>query len=235
MIDLMFTAHNRRAYVEATFEALRVNTNWELISRLHVVDDRSTDGTYEHLAAAVREIPIPVTLTSSRFGGPVAAMNHVLDQTKADLLGKVDSDCVVCPGWLEHMLATVNAHPQIDGLGMEPGFAAPVAPLDVARTVKPARWIGGLGIFRTRVFARRRPVQSERFFGLTNHWRRFAVTAWVDPDLPVFLLDHLPIEPWTSLAREYLRKGWSREWPDKYPPEMAAYYDWWVRDQAAVA
>jgi cellulose synthase/poly-beta-1,6-N-acetylglucosamine synthase-like glycosyltransferase len=231
-IELHFPTHNRRAFVEASFAALLEHTDWSRVARLHITDDRSRDQTYEMLCDLTRDFPIPVTLTCSAFGGPVAAMNHVLDRCESGIIGKVDSDCIVCPQWLDRMLEVMDEHPGLDALGTEPGFARPVASTDLKRTYKPARWIGGIGLFRTRVFARRRPAPERRFFGLTNHWRRFAVTGWVDPDLPLFLLDHLPFEPWMSLARDYVRNGWAREWPEKYTPDFEPYWSWWLSDSA---
>jgi glycosyltransferase involved in cell wall biosynthesis len=233
-VDLLYVAHNRLAFVEATFATLRENTDWSQVSRLHVVDDHSTDGTLQYLDAAVRGFPCPTTFTSGRFGGPVAAMNHVLDRSDADVLAKIDNDLIVCSTWLEHMLATLNANPEVDALGMEPGFAEPVASLDSARTAKPARWIGGQGLIRTRVFAKQRPLASERWFGWTSFQRRWVKAAWISPDLPCFNLDHLPFEPWLSLTAGYVRKGWQRPW-SPYPTEMNAAWEWWAKQQAAVA
>jgi glycosyltransferase involved in cell wall biosynthesis len=234
MIEIMYPAHNRLAFVQATFPALLANTNWELVDRLHITDDRSRDGTYEYLADAIRAVPVPVVLSSSRFSGPVAAMNHVLDRCEAEVLGKCDSDLIVCPGWLDVMLATLDANPNIDALGMEPGFGAPVALVTLERHAKPAPFIGGVGLIRTRVFARRRPAQDKRFFGWTQFQRRHVRAAWITPDLPVFLLDHVPVEPWASLAQTYIAQGWSRKWAEYFEPSPA-YYDWWVGRGAAVA
>lgn len=234
-VDLLYTAHNRRAFSVASFEALLANTNWELVNHLHVVDDMSTDGTGEYLADAVGRRETSASLFRGPMAGSVNAINLVLGQSNAKIIGKIDNDFIVCPGWLEHMLATMNANPQIDALGMEPGFGEPLASLDIGRRAVRARWIGGIFLARRRAF-RVRPRQNDRYFGLTAHWRK-RVTAWISPDLPVFLLDHLNFEPWRSLTEQYIAHGWQRRWPDsdRYPPDKAGYWDWWLSQQTSAS
>lgn len=36
------------------------------------------------------------------------------------------------------------------------------------------------------------------------------VRGWIRPDLPVALLDRVPLEPWLSLSQEYIANGWQR-------------------------
>jgi GT2 family glycosyltransferase len=231
MVDLVYVAHNRLQFTQATFGALRGNTNWDRVNRLHVTDDRSRDGTYEYLATAVRGMPGPTSLTSSRFGGPVAALNYALDHCETDVLVKVDNDLLVCPGWLDALLDVLDSAPQLDALGFEAGFGEGLAPAAAPRSFLDARYIGGIGAFRTRIFSRHRPRPHERFFGLTEFWRRHARCGWVTPDLPCVLLDHLPFEPWRSLAESYVKRGWSRSWP-AYPESMEPYWSWWTPSPA---
>lgn len=102
MSDLLYVAHNRLEFTRATFAALIANTNWELVDHFHVVDDLSTDGTAEHLTAALADFGhagrMRIDYTSERFGGPVAAMNYALDHSSGETLVKVDNDFLVCPG-----------------------------------------------------------------------------------------------------------------------------------------
>lgn len=225
LMDLLFTSHNRLRFTQESFRALLDNTDWQHVDRLLLVDDRSTDGTLAFLEGAVRLSPVPAKVMSGEFGGPVAAMNAALNETRADVLGKIDNDVIVCPGWLNEMLGVLERGPEVDALGMEPGFGQRYDGFGDQREYRPARWIGGVGLFRTRVF-KRRPSQNDRFFGLTQHWRRHALCAWITPDLPMFLLDHLPFEPWRSLAASYVARNWSRQWP-AYAPEFEPYWSWW--------
>ncbi len=233
-VDLMFPCHNRLEYVKAAFQNLLDNTDWTLVKHLWLVDDDSTDGTAEYLKACEFSIGYKATLARGNFGGPVAAMNHVLDRTHADVIAKIDSDCIVPPGWLNTMLGVLDEHPNVDALGMEPAFADPLQPDYVKRTCKPARWVGGQGLIRTSVFAKHRPVAKRRYFGWTQFQRQYVCSAWVSPDIAAFNLDHLPFEPWKSLAAEYVENGWSRAW-GPYDQSLSPYWDWWTKQQEAVA
>ncbi len=166
-----------------------------------------------------------IDCVSERFGGPVAAMNYALDHMDTDVLVKVDNDLLACPGWLDALLDVLTSHPQVDVLGFEAGFGQGLAPADSPRTILPARHVGGLGAFCKRLFAQRRPVQHETFFGMTQFMVRNAHCGWLSPDLPCVLLDHLPFEPWRSLTREYVARGWSRQWSE-YPERMRDYWAW---------
>ncbi len=232
MIDLLFTAHNRLQFVHASFRTLLSNTNWDLVNQVFILDDLSTDGTAEYLHTISKLSHDKPHFVSQKFGGPVAAMNYMLDRSDAEIAAKIDSDVISPPGWLDTMLGVLDENPELDALGMEPGFADRVQPDFVKRTYQPARYIGGVGVFHTRVFAKHRPVQKDKFFGLTAHWRKYATCGWVSPDLPMFLLDHLPGEPWASLAASYVDAGWSRAWP-KYGSEFSDYFDWWLAIEPA--
>ncbi len=222
-LDVLYLTHNRRAFTEWSLAALIEHTNWDMVGHAWLVDDNSTDGTREHVSQARHDIPASALLVQGAVGGPVAAMNLVAQRSDADVIAKIDNDVIVCPRWLDIMAGVLEANPGIDALGMEPGFGFPYQPDIPAYTALPARWIGGVGLIRTRVFKRARLSQNERWFGWTQFQRQHVNAAWVTPDLPVFLLDHLPMEPFKSLAHEYVARGWSRAWPP-YSPEMAERY-----------
>ncbi len=228
----MYLAHNRAEFTRASFETLLANTDWDLVRYLYIVDDCSCDGAYEYLDTAAMDVPCNTSLVSGAFGGPVAAMNEILDRTDAAVLGKIDNDLIVPPGWLNILADVLDDNPQLDAIGMEPGFAGYLR--NVKRSYLPARWIGGQGLFRTRVFERVRPKAHERWFGLTTFQRRHVNAGWVDPDIAAFNLDHVPVEPWRSLAAEYVAAGWSRPW-SSYSPAMRGYWEWWTSQYAMSA
>jgi glycosyltransferase involved in cell wall biosynthesis len=233
MIDILFVTHNRRHYTQASLAALIENTDWSLVNTLHVFDDKSSDGTYELLDRVLDSADIgeaQAVLLQRAFGGPVAAMNHMLDRTDAEIFAKVDNDLILPPGWLPTMLTVMDNNPALDALGTEPGFASPLQPDYVTRGYQPAPHIGGQGLFRTKAFAKRRPKPHDRYFGMTQFQRRYMKTGWVNPDIASFNLDHLPCEPWRSLAADYVREGWSRAW-SVYTDAFAEYWDWWLNDR----
>ena len=93
-----------------------------------------------------------------------------------------------------------------------------------------ARWIGGVGLFRTEVFlCRPKMRENDGRDGLTHFQREYAhdlEVGWIVPDLLVCSLDQVPAEPWTSLTEQYVKFGWARPWlpyHERYP----IYHAWW--------
>lgn len=99
------------------------------------------------------------------------------------------------------------------GLLYDPSRNFPVWP--GALSPRPVSHIGGIGVFRRSAFERfGRPVPNskDRRYGFTEwQWQHPGmVKAFIDPPLPVFLLDHLPFEPWVSLSAKYEAEGIQR-------------------------
>lgn len=91
MIDLLYVSFNRFRYTQESFEALLTNTDWTLVNRLFIADDASTDGTADYLENAATRVPTEVVWNHGRFGGPVAAMNWLLDHPD-DICGACDGE-----------------------------------------------------------------------------------------------------------------------------------------------
>lgn len=238
MIDILFVSKNRLEYVRHSFAALLSNTDWSLVSGLYVADDASDDGTAEYLRDILSLAPelegLMVHTHPGPFGGPVAAMNWILDWTHdkgdTDRYVKIDSDFIVCPGWLEEVLRQMTLHPEFDVFGLQPRLGPAVAPPCPHRNVEEARFIGGIGAIRHRIFeaCRPRPNGPGGRFGWTEYQTAHPFKkAWITPDLPAFCLDLLPFEPWVSLANEYIAEGVMRPWP-KYDGMGDSYWDWWI-------
>ncbi len=231
MIDILFLAHNRLAFTKACMENLVANTEWSEVARLVIYDDNSTDGTRELLQHA--KYPVSVDFRFGEFGSPVSIMNHYLKSNPTTIFAKIDSDTMVPKEWLDSCLRIMHLHPRLDLLGIE--AFRPVAPgLRDDRSFDPAVFIGGIGLMRTIAFRNSLPYPDGRQ-GFTS-WQereREVEKAWLNPALPVFLLDWIPREPWRSLTLEYVRNGWNRDWasifPDQcpYPEERKELWSWW--------
>ncbi len=229
VVDVLFCAWNRRVFTEASFAALVANTDWERVGTLYVHDDGSTDGTRKHLRLATMALDLPCDLVfhDKRLGSPVAVMNWYLDGPSDLDFVKIDSDFVVCPGWLQEVELQAHLNPGVDAIGIAPWEGPPMHPGTVPREILRNSHIGGVGLIRRRMFNQCRPVARGRF-GWTEHQHLhdFQV-GWLKPDMPCFELDRLPIEPWVSLSTKYVAKGWAREWP-KYAAESHGYWSWWA-------
>lgn len=234
MVDVLYVAWERLAFTKATFTELLANTSWEHVRHLHVHDDASSDGTNQWLQEAIRQTPenAKVLYESSRLKSPVAVMNRHLDLCPpSDDCGafvKIDSDFVVCPGWLTELLRQTVPHPGIDIFGIQPRHGPPTLIPDPDRSVEDCRHIGGIGLIRYRAFEKCRPTPNG-LYGWTEYQtsHKDIRKAWITPDMPCFCLDLIDVEPWATLAAEYVEKGWAREWP-KYEGGTAAYHEWFT-------
>lgn len=239
-LDVLYVAWNRREFTEVTFPLLLENTNWHLADRLVIHDDGSTDGTREYLGEAHLECPIPVVFESLPLRSPPAVMNRYIGRPDAaEWFAKIDSD-IACPkGWLDRLVEVKDEYGELDLLGMEGGrtgtpwqhFGPGATPETVRYSYEDARWIGGVGLFRTGAFACRPKLREDTGRdGLTHFQVEYAhdlVIGWISPDLLVSCLDMIPMEPYLSLAEKYVEAGWARAW-GKYHERWTYYHSWFT-------
>ena len=213
-VDLLYLACNRLEFTRETFTTLLKNTNWDEIRQLVVYDDGSVDGTAEWLEEQCKHTPVPTRFTRTRFGSPVTAMSDFIRAASAPILAKTDNDAMLPPGWLRESLAVLDRHPELALLGIEalnPHSSDP----HLQRSYTPSEFVSGLGLYRRSAFARSQPVAYRKYFGL-EEWQVAQgpglTRGWINPAIPVFLLDRLPIQPWRHYSDTYIQKGWQRPW-----------------------
>lgn len=234
--EILYLAWNRRAYTEASFRLLHENTDWRQVSRLIVYDDGSDDGTAEYLAEAGLRIGVPAfEFRQQRFRSPPALMNDYLATTEAEVFVKVDNDIALPPNWLAPTLSVMRRHPELELLGLDAGMTGvPEVPWAPHRCgYDPCAHIGGVGAMRAGAFHRRPAIMARGRHGFT-HWQEHhePVRGWITPGLATAELDRIPEEPWQSLAREYVARGWAREWR----PYSSLHPWWdWINAQIGVA
>lgn len=224
-IDLLYLAHNRLAFTSKTLEALLANTDWDLVKSLHIYDDGSSDGTRECLHA--RAMPRRTELHFGVWGSPVAIMNEFVASKEPEVFAKIDNDTMLPPGWLNECVKLMDQNPTVDLLGIEPMH--PVQGEAIRRYAEPARYIGGIGLMRGKAFVYSLPRPDGRFgFTAWQDHEAQVVKAWINPALPVCLLDRVPFAPWSNLSAQYVAEGWQRPW-EPYGMERSELWDWWHR------
>jgi len=240
-IDILFLGHEREEFTRAAHAALVANTNWSRVHRVVIYDD----GAAAHLPALLK-FPVYSIGRSQRLGGPVAIMNDFLGRSGAAVFAKIDNDVIVPPSWLDAALDVMASRTELGLLGLEPPMSrtpAPWAPdrrhripewedvaANEARGYAPCDAIGGVGVMRRSVFDG--GMQPRGIYGGFTDWQLRHPEigkGWICPPLNLFLLDRLPMEPWASLSREYIAKGWQRAWTN-YGPEAAPLWSWWATD-----
>lgn len=247
-LDVLYVAFNRLEFTQRTFKFLIAHTAWERVDRLVVYDDGSEPHARLWLQDAARECPVHVEFRAGeRRGSPVAIMADYLSDSPADYFAKIDNDAAVPLGWLDAMLSVIGRNKSIDLLGMEAGMTvlAEERPGSVSMVnwngeyrMEKSRHIGGIGLMRTDAFKRGpRLTANGRYYGFTEWQHSFygrLNRGWITPDLPVALLDRIPAEPFASLSREYVERGWQRAW-GPYSDFMSWAYEWVMEREAKCA
>lgn len=112
MIELALVTWNRLEYTRLTIDRLLSDPTEDF--ELSIWDNDSTDGTREYLRSEVSDPRIRQIHYSDENVGQVAAVNAIWSASNADLLGKVDNDCLQTPGWTRTLSA---AHRDVPRLG----------------------------------------------------------------------------------------------------------------------
>ena len=110
-VAIVLVTHNRLEYTRKTVSRLLEDPGEEF--DIYLWDNASTDGTQEYLQN-LKDPRIVETIYSKDNQGQTGAMNYVWSKTKAELIGKLDNDCLVTPGWTRIL---TQAHKDIKNLG----------------------------------------------------------------------------------------------------------------------
>jgi glycosyltransferase involved in cell wall biosynthesis len=208
VIDIIYPTFNRLEFTKESLSVMIRNTDWAQVRKLILYDDGSSDGTREYLKSV--EYPAKIEFVFEEIGGPVAITNRYLSDSPSDIFCKIDNDTMLPANWLSESLKVMNAHPELGLLGID--TFNPVRMGTCSRGYRPALFIGGVGLMRRSCF-KTLPRPNGRF-GFTQ-WQRESksIKGWINPSIPVFMLDKIYLEPWASLSKEYVARGWQRSWP----------------------
>ena len=233
MIDILYLSWNRLEFTRQSFETMKQNTDWNAVHRLLVYDDGSTDGTAEYLQEALKQMPrrLQTRFRTTNHIGPIGIMRAFLMRAGEPIFAKIDNDVMLPPGWLGECRQLMQLHQQLDFLGIEARIDAPRAG-PPPRKIVNAPYIGGIGLMRRRAFTSLPETGQTVRQGFTE-WQcrhRYVRKAWINPPLPICLLNLVPVEPWASLSRQYVANGWQRDWPQCYTEHHKALWGWWANE-----
>ncbi|WP_254545235.1 glycosyltransferase [Halomarina pelagica] len=115
-VSVIVPAYNEEGYVGRCIDHVLASDYPEERREVLVVDDGSTDGTYEE---AVRRAGPGVTVHSKPNGGKHEALNDGLERTTGDVVVIVDADSFVEPDALSNVVGTFQAAPETGGLASD--------------------------------------------------------------------------------------------------------------------
>jgi hypothetical protein len=226
MIDLLYLTHGRIEFTKASLPTLLGHTDFSLVNEFIVYNDSTpeTDDATSSYVRSLIEAGEPIQLRETNLRSPVSVMNHFLARTQCRLFAKIDNDIIVPPAWLGTMLDVMERHPEVELLGAEPGHNE-----EGYVDLVPCDHIGGVGLMRTSAWEERPAPIADGRFGFTE-WQHLYRTGsfWIQPELMLFSLDMIPVEPWLSLRETYIRQGLNRAWP-LLDPADDRYWSWWTR------
>lgn len=230
-VDIIVPNRNRLEFAQKTLEVLERNTDWFLVRKLYLYDDQSTDGTREFIEERAKTMPAETEVVSGIFNSPYCCLLDCVAKSEADLICKIDNDCLMPFGWLNCGIGVMDRNPDLDLLGI--GYRDEPTPHsgDVLYGYKVAPFIGGVGVLRHSVL-KDLPLEVLPAQNWRGIWQQEMKVGWLSPSMQVCLLDWVPWAPWVDHSERYERLGWQRRW-GRYQKDDMRMWDWWRPDAPA--
>jgi alpha-1,3-rhamnosyltransferase len=110
-VSVVMPTHNRRDYVGQAIESVlkQQHVEFELI----IVDDASTDGTWNVIDRYAREDHRIRVSQHAENKGLAVSLNEGLELAKHDLVARMDDDDVMLPSRLQRQIEFMNANPDV--------------------------------------------------------------------------------------------------------------------------
>lgn len=195
-IQLVFITYNRLDYTRKALASVLKDSEEEF--RLTIWDNASTDGTRDFLRDEVDDPRIDNIVLSEKNVGQIVPVNSIWTASQCDLLGKLDNDCLVTPGWTRIL---AQAHADIPELGvvacwhfMEDDFdyeraRSKIAEFNGHRILRHP-WTCGTGLLvKRRVFQEIGPLSGS---STSHYWLEMARRGYVNGFYyPLVLQEHM--------------------------------------------
>lgn len=197
-IDLVYVTYNRLEYTKKSLPSLLADPSEDF--SLTIWDNASTDGTVEYLKKEVSDPRIDDIVFSKENVGQTNAVNKIWSNSSAELLGKIDNDCIMNAGWTRKL---VQAHQDIPKLGVVACWHFPVEDFDEEAVRKAGKlqrfgqhqifrhpWTCGTGLlFKRKLFEKFGPINRK---DTTNYWLKIASKGYINGFYyPLVLQEHM--------------------------------------------
>ena len=106
LVDIVIPMYNRAHCVDDLIQELQNQTMQDFCAI--IVDDGSTDGTFEVLQQRLKDAPFAYKLIKKENGGAASARNAALRAVTSEWVAFIDSDDRVKPHYLEYLVRAVT-------------------------------------------------------------------------------------------------------------------------------
>jgi len=109
-LSVLICTYNRAAFLRESLVAmLAASRPADAALEIVVVDNRSTDGTREVIAAVAADAPVPIHYVLENRQGKSFALNHGLRVASGDIVALTDDDVLVDPAWMVRLVETFES------------------------------------------------------------------------------------------------------------------------------
>lgn len=209
--------HNRPYYTAMALPMILADAAaCSRVRDVYLVDDRSrppTRAVLDALAALpkVHRVQLPAAWAASSTGALRWLLDHAgrgLDPYETPYIAKVDNDILIPHGYFAHLLNLLDLHPDLGFVGMR---ESPTYPICAAYDeIVPARFIGGVGVFRTLALQSAPMPAYQRFFGFTELQEFARRCGWRAAWTSTSTNTNLDASPW-SCVDSYVQTGDGRK------------------------
>lgn len=197
-IDLVYITYNRLEYTRKSLPALLADPSEDF--SLTIWDNASTDGTVEYLKNEINDARIADVVFSNENIGQTQAANRIWSKSGADLLGKIDNDCLMNAGWTRTL---TQAHRDIENIGVLACWPFLLEDFDESAARKAGKiqkfgnhqifrhpWTCGTGLlFKRSVFEKFGPIERKE---TTDYWLKIAKKGFINGFYyPLVLQEHM--------------------------------------------
>ncbi len=197
-IEIVYITYNRLEYTRKSLSALFADPSEKF--SLTIWDNSSSDGTVEYLKNDVSDTRIADIVFSKENIGQTQAANQIWSKSRADLIGKVDNDCLMNPGWTRIL---AQAHSDIENLGVVACWPFPLEDFDEDAARKAGKiqsfgnhqifrhpWTCGTGLlFKRDIFEKFGPIERKE---TTDYWLKIAKKGYINGFYyPLILQEHM--------------------------------------------
>ncbi len=212
-ITVTYPMMNRLYYTQMSFpRVLDECTRSNRFKKLFIVDDDSKDGSTKFVQDLLKRCPVEHKYIKKKIGNSIDSINYAVAGSTTKYYFKVDNDILIPEGAFDHMAWVMDSKAQLAFLMLIERQGLSELALGRSGIVTEREHIGGVGIFRGRVFEGKGWIGNDRVYW---GWTKFQQTAcqkdgWRAAQIEGSGMVLLDASPSYSRAREFKKAGLGR-------------------------